>query len=267
MFDYISNINAIEQFSWVLKRGTDVDDGTQKERAPCLLRVCLRGLADENVHGHRITVGWNTNSSTECPKQLDTLSKLMLMYDPEGREQGGQVCSNIHSAKKKRQKERFCPEIANLYRRDGGRVTSKAVTITMYTSLAVGPLTNERCYMSDRTTTQILHAPVSIYRLRGIKSWASTQDFLTSLIAEKSRAQADRLAPDKNDTSTKGEQDLKQLAVFPAQKLPVSEFIWDATNATSTLASSHETLLRKWQLNEGSVEAQEKLELDVLMMA
>ncbi|CEG36689.1 uncharacterized protein PHALS_03357 [Plasmopara halstedii] len=175
MFDYISNINAIEQFSWVLKRGTDVDDGTQKERAPCLLRVCLRGLADENVHGHRITVGWNTNSSTECPKQLDTLSKLMLMYDPEGREQGGQ----------------------------------------------------------------------------------KLQTYIAAMAADK----------DKNDTSTKGEQDLKQLAVFPAQKLPVSEFIWDATNATSTLASSHETLLRKWQLNEGSVEAQEKLELDVLMMA
>ncbi|CEG48053.1 WD repeat protein TSSC1, WD repeat superfamily [Plasmopara halstedii] len=59
---------------------------------------------------------------------------------------------------------------------------------------------------------------------------------------------------------------LKQLSVFPAQKLPVSEFAWDATNTTSTLASSHETLLRTWQLNEGSVEAQEKLELDVSMM-
>lgn len=37
-------------------------------------------------------------------------------------------------------------------------------------------------------------------------------------------------------------------------------------NATSMMASSHETLLRTWQLNEGSVEAQEKLELDVSML-
>ncbi|ETP37810.1 hypothetical protein F442_14401 [Phytophthora nicotianae P10297] len=61
-------------------------------------------------------------------------------------------------------------------------------------------------------------------------------------------------------------QDLEQLAVFPAQKLPVSEVAWDATADTSILASSHETLLRTWQLDGGSVEAQDKLELDVSML-
>ncbi|KAG6970979.1 hypothetical protein JG687_00002326 [Phytophthora cactorum] len=61
-------------------------------------------------------------------------------------------------------------------------------------------------------------------------------------------------------------QDLEQLAAFPVQKLPVSEVAWDATANISTLASSHETLLRTWQLDGGSVEAQDKLELDVSML-
>ncbi|KAF1774100.1 WD40-repeat-containing domain [Phytophthora cactorum] len=63
-------------------------------------------------------------------------------------------------------------------------------------------------------------------------------------------------------------QDLEQLAAFPVQKLPVSEYevAWDATANISTLASSHETLLRTWQLDGGSVEAQDKLELDVSML-
>ncbi|KAG2762047.1 hypothetical protein PC129_g950 [Phytophthora cactorum] len=61
-------------------------------------------------------------------------------------------------------------------------------------------------------------------------------------------------------------QDLEQLAALPVQKLPVSEVAWDATANISTLASSHETLLRTWQLDGGSVEAQDKLELDVSML-
>ncbi|RLN51012.1 hypothetical protein BBJ28_00023703, partial [Nothophytophthora sp. Chile5] len=86
-------------------------------------------------------------------------------------------------------------------------------------------------------------------------------------------------------------QELTPLAVFPAQKLPVSEYappsvdlLWVATNVetscvlygrvawgvqggATTLASAHETLLRTWRLDAGgSVEAQDKLELDVSML-
>ncbi|RMX70454.1 hypothetical protein DD238_000437 [Peronospora effusa] len=65
-------------------------------------------------------------------------------------------------------------------------------------------------------------------------------------------------------------QNLEQVAAFPAQKGPVSEYnrrvAWNAMSDTSTVASAHETLLCTWQLNEGLVEAQDKLELDVSML-
>ncbi|KAI9915792.1 hypothetical protein PsorP6_008585 [Peronosclerospora sorghi] len=58
-------------------------------------------------------------------------------------------------------------------------------------------------------------------------------------------------------------KDLTLVAAFPDVKQRVSECTWNETTATSMLASSHETVLRSWQLDRGSVEAQDKLELDV----
>ncbi|OWZ13461.1 hypothetical protein PHMEG_00013203 [Phytophthora megakarya] len=76
----------------------------------------------------------------------------------------------------------------------------------------------------------------------------------------------DNAALSEEGGSDTAPQDLTQVAAFPAQKLPVSEVAWDATTDTPTLASAHETLLRTWQLDGGSVEAQDKLELDVSML-
>ncbi|RLN92552.1 hypothetical protein BBJ28_00007100 [Nothophytophthora sp. Chile5] len=96
---------------------------------------------------------------------------------------------------------------------------------------------------------------------------------------------------DGGDASSVRPQELTPLAVFPAQKLPVSEcvspsvdllwiatdlktscvlygrVVWGAQGDATTLASAHETLLRTWRLDAGgSVEAQDKLELDVSML-
>ncbi|CAH0475385.1 unnamed protein product [Peronospora belbahrii] len=61
-------------------------------------------------------------------------------------------------------------------------------------------------------------------------------------------------------------QDLELLAALPVQKSRVSEITWNAVTDTSMLASVHETLLCTWQMHGGSINAQNKVELDVSML-
>ncbi|KAF4140563.1 WD domain G-beta repeat domain-containing protein [Phytophthora infestans] len=125
---------------------------------------------------------------------------------------------------------------------------------------------------SNVMTRQVFNHPGEVLSLA-----PSPQDTQLLVTCGKQRGQQAEASlwklPDEDTRTHSGEedgaavaQDLEQLAAFPAQKLPVSEVAWDATADTSTLASSHETLLRTWQLSGGSVEAQDKLELDVSML-
>ncbi|KAE9035362.1 hypothetical protein PR003_g7672 [Phytophthora rubi] len=133
---------------------------------------------------------------------------------------------------------------------------------------------------SDVTTRQVFRHPGEVLSLA-----PSPQDRQLLVTCGKQRGQPTEASlwklPDAEEAPAHSEddaeggrdhavdataQDLTQLAAFPAQKLPVSEVAWDATADSPTLASAHETLLRTWRLDGGSVEAQEKLELDVSML-
>eukprot|EP00644_Phytophthora_capsici_P017279 jgi/Phyca11/10360/fgenesh1_pm.PHYCAscaffold_48_\ len=129
---------------------------------------------------------------------------------------------------------------------------------------------------SEVATLQVLRHPGEVLSLA-----PSPQDRQLLVTCGKQRGQTAEAAlwklPDaeqstslsvegEEDAGTTATQDLEQLAAFPAQKLPVTEVAWSVTADTPTLASAHETLLRTWQLSGGSVDAQDKLELDVSML-
>ncbi|RLN56260.1 hypothetical protein BBJ29_006838 [Phytophthora kernoviae] len=130
---------------------------------------------------------------------------------------------------------------------------------------------------SDVITRQVVHHPGEVLCIA-----PSPQDRQLLVTCGKQRGQTAEASlwklPEAEDVPTKSQEDaedneaataqeLIQMAAFPAQKLPISEIAWDANSQTPILASAHETLLRTWQLNVGgSVEAQDKLELDVSLL-
>ncbi|CAI5709672.1 unnamed protein product [Peronospora destructor] len=130
---------------------------------------------------------------------------------------------------------------------------------------------------SDVITTQVFRHPGEVLSLA-----SSPHDRQLLVTCAKQRGESsetllwkmleteqsfNQIGDDGKDTESGARmQNLEQLAAFPAQKVPVSEVAWNATTDTSTLASAHGTLLCTWQLNGGSVEAQNKLELDVAML-